>query len=94
MELSKSINNRSHFIILPTSLYDEFNEELKKLEEKNQLIRNGEVKQKSNKFGMTGDTYHISYEPKGGKYKAFCKELRILWSDFNYKHPKTAWKGK
>lgn len=54
MELSKSINNRSHFIILPTSLYDEFNEELKKLEEKNQLIRNGEVKQKSNKFGMTG----------------------------------------
>ena len=28
MELSKSINNRSYFIILPTSLYDEFNEEL------------------------------------------------------------------
>ena len=50
-----------------------------------------------NRFEFTfnyGDTYHISYEPKGGKYKAFCKELRILWSDFNYKHPKTAWKGK
>lgn len=88
------IKKRSHFIILPPSLYEEFNNELKNLEAKNSLIRNSEYHQKSNQYSMTGDTYHISYENKGGKYQAFCKELRILWENFNKKHPKTIWKGK
>jgi hypothetical protein len=64
------------------------------LEKNNQLIRNVEIKEKSNKFGMSGDTYRIGYELKGGKYKSFCKELKLLWFNFNQKHPKTAWKGK
>ena len=87
------METRSFFAIIPDSLWNEFDLEVKKLEEKHQLVRGSDFVSKGNKFQMTGNTHKISYE-KGGKYKSFTKELRVFWGEFNNKHPKTTWKGK
>jgi hypothetical protein len=84
---------RTFFAIIPTSLYQEFIEKLTELEEQHEVSRDEPVKTKGNNFGMTGDTYHFSYEKKG-KYSVFQHELRVFWSEFNKVHPKTCWKGK
>jgi hypothetical protein len=87
------MEKRSFFAILPDSLFEEFDIHLKQLEEVHQVVRKSNFKEKGNKFNMPGNTFHLSYE-KGGKYKAFLKEVRILWAQFNTKYPKTSWKGK
>lgn len=87
-------HKRMQLIILPSILYNEFNEGLKLLECKYLLERNSENVIKNNKYAMQGNTYQITYNEKSGRYKSFCKELAIFWEKFNQKHPKTIWKGK
>lgn len=87
-------HKRLQLLILPPTLYEEFNKDLILLESKYELKREAQNIIKNNRYSMQGNTYQIIYHNKCGKYKSFCKELNILWTHFNHKHPKTVWKGK
>lgn len=87
-----AVNNE--VAILPVELFAVFDEGLKKLEQKNNVVRIDVHHESGNRFGMKGDTFTITYK-KQGKWSTFKhKDVREYWNAFAKAYPKTNWKGK